>query len=97
MRTTTFSEFCPHCGKLVWCDTDERQISFGNTVAICEHCGQSYLDGKVFEWVNLNNEQKKAVLVLGPDMTIMTEAELRKNYSISKYMKVLILTLPLIA
>ena len=97
MRITYYSEHCPCCGKLVYYDTSERELTFGNTMAVCEHCGKEYLDGKVYEWVNLNNEQKKAILVFGHDIVLITEADIRKAYSLSKHTKFLLLTLPIVS
>ena len=96
MRTTRYEERCPHCRKLLYYDSIERGISMGNTINTCVYCNENYLDEKVFEWVNLNYEQKKAVLTQGTDMTIVTEEETRKalkNYGFSKY---LLIGIPLV-
>ena len=89
MGVTHFEERCPHCRRLLYIDNVERGISFGNTISTCFHCNQTYLDNKVYEWVNLNYEQKKAVLVAGPEMTIVTEAETKnalQKYGFTKYL-----------
>ncbi len=92
----TYTERCPNCGKLIYRDAVERSKSFGNSLQVCNYCQRQYFDSKVYEWVNLTNEEKKSVLVLGTNMTIVNESEMRSLYKKMKFTKYLLVGLPIV-
>ncbi len=94
--STSYSERCPNCGKLLYYSTVERSKSFGNSIQKCPSCQHEYFDNKVFEWVNLTNEEKKSVLVFGTNMTVVRESEVISIYKKIKFTKYLLLGIPLV-